>query len=140
MINCHSSFQNICQNRYDVGAKNIIRTGVRLERHELCSDLRPAQPTTASDGCLTPEALVHRAVESASAPWRSPTMTPQLQSRQQRGNFTFGTGVESYSRRGNFQVWENHEIHIVGLNIDITHPQCVSSSRSRQNGAISGRS
>ncbi len=122
MINCNSSFQNICQNRYDVGAKNITRTGVRLERHELRSDLRPAQHTTASDGCLTPEALVHRAVECASAPWRSPTMTPQLQLHQQRGNFTFGTGAESYSWCGNFTVWENHEIHIVGLNIDITHP------------------
>ncbi len=140
MINCQQLIQNICQNRYDVGAKNIIQNGRRLERHELRSDLRPAQPYHSSDGCLTPEALVHRAVEMRVGPWRSPTMTPQLQSHQQERKFTFGTGAESYSRRGNFHGLGNHEIHIVGLNIDITHPLMCESSRSRQNGAISGRS
>ncbi|STI86481.1 putative phosphoesterase [Escherichia coli] len=59
--------------------------------------------TTASDGCLTPEALVHRAVEM-----RVGTLaitdhdTHSCNRASKRGNFTFGTGVESYSRRGNF--------------------------------------
>ena len=103
--------------------KTLSRTGVRLERHELCSDLRPAQHTTASDGCLTPEALVHRAVEmrvgtlaitdhdttAAIAPAREEISRSGLA-------LNLIPGVEIST------VWENHEIHIVGLNIDITHP------------------
>ncbi len=91
--------------------------GVRLERHELRSDYDLHSHTTASDGCLTPEALVTVQSRCASAPWRSPTMTPQLNRASKRGNFTFGTGTESYSRVEISTVWENHEIHIVGLNI-----------------------
>ncbi len=103
--------------------KTLSRTGVRLERHELLSDLRPAQPYTASDGCLTPEALVHRAVEmrvgtlaitdhdttAAIAPAREEISRSGLA-------LNLIPGVEIST------VWENHEIHIVGLNIDITHP------------------
>ena len=79
--------------------------------------------TTASDGCLTPEALVHRAVEmrvgtlaitdhdttAAIAPAREEISRSGLA-------LNLIPGVESST------VWENHEIHIVGLNIDITHP------------------
>ncbi len=79
--------------------------------------------TTASDGCLTPEALVHRAVEmrvgtlaitdhdttAAIAPAREEISRSGLA-------LNLIPGVE------NSTVWENHEIHIVGLNIDITHP------------------
>ena len=95
--------------------KTLSRTGVRLERHEL--------RTTASDGCLTPEALVHRAVEmrvgtlaitdhdttAAIAPAREEISRSGLA-------LNLIPGVEIST------VWENHEIHIVGLNIDITHP------------------
>ncbi len=103
--------------------KTLSRTGVRLERHELLSDLRPAQPYHSSDGCLTPEALVHRAVEmrvgtlaitdhdttAAIAPAREEISRSGLA-------LNLIPGVEIST------VWENHEIHIVGLNIDITHP------------------
>ena len=80
-------------------------------------------PTTASDGCLTPAALVHRAVEmrvgtlaitdhdttAAIAPAREEISRSGLA-------LNLIPGVEIST------VWENHEIHIVGLNIDITHP------------------
>lgn len=79
--------------------------------------------TTASDGCLTSEALVHRAVEmrvgtlaitdhdttAAIAPAREEISRSGLA-------LNLIPGVEIST------VWENHEIHIVGLNIDITHP------------------
>ncbi|HBN3415891.1 TPA: 5'-3' exoribonuclease [Escherichia coli O25b:H4-ST131] len=79
--------------------------------------------TTASDGCLTPEALVHRAIEmrvgtlaitdhdttAAIAPAREEISRSGLA-------LNLIPGVEIST------VWENHEIHIVGLNIDITHP------------------
>ena len=79
--------------------------------------------TTASDGCLTLEALVHRAVEmrvgtlaitdhdttAAIAPAREEISRSGLA-------LNLIPGVEIST------VWENHEIHIVGLNIDITHP------------------
>ncbi|TFQ65789.1 RNase RNM [Escherichia coli] len=79
--------------------------------------------TTASDGCLTPEALAHRAVEmrvgtlaitdhdttAAIAPAREEISRSGLA-------LNLIPGVEIST------VWENHEIHIVGLNIDITHP------------------
>ena len=79
--------------------------------------------TKSSDGCLTPEALVHRAVEmrvgtlaitdhdttAAIAPAREEISRSGLA-------LNLIPGVEIST------VWENHEIHIVGLNIDITHP------------------
>ncbi|MKQ10785.1 5'-3' exoribonuclease [Shigella dysenteriae] len=79
--------------------------------------------TIASDGCLTPEALVHRAVEmrvgtlaitdhdttAAIAPAREEISRSGLA-------LNLIPGVEISTVR------ENHEIHIVGLNIDITHP------------------
>lgn len=78
--------------------------------------------TTASDGCLTPEALVHRAVEMRVGTTAITDHDTTAAIAPARGNFTFGTGAESYSGVEISTVWENHEIHIVGLNIDITHP------------------
>ncbi len=80
--------------------------------------------TTASDGCLTPEALVHRCSRDARRHLgRSPTMTPQLQSRQQEREISrSGLALNLIPGVEISTVWENHEIHIVGLNIDITHP------------------
>lgn len=79
--------------------------------------------TTASDGRLTPQELVHRAHEmrvgtlaitdhdttAAIAPAREEISRSGLA-------LNLIPGVEIST------VWENHEIHIVGLNIDITHP------------------
>lgn len=93
--------------------------------------------TTASDGCLTPEALVHRAVEmrvgtlaitdhdttAAIAPAREEISRSGLA-------LNLIPGVEIST------VWENHEIHIVGLNIDITHPlmcEFLAQQRERRN-------
>lgn len=78
--------------------------------------------TTASDGCLTPEALVHRAVEMRVGTLAITTMTPQLQSRQQEEISRSGLALNLIPGVEISTVWENHEIHIVGLNIDITHP------------------
>ncbi|MBB0771175.1 RNase RNM [Escherichia coli] len=79
--------------------------------------------TTASDGCLTPEALVHRAVEmrvGTLAITDHDTTAAIAPAREEisRSGLTLNLipGVEIST------VWENHEIHIVGLNIDITHP------------------
>lgn len=79
--------------------------------------------TTASDGCLTPEALVHRAVEmrvGTTAITDHDTTAAISPAREEisRSGLALNLipGVEIST------VWENHEIHIVGLNIDITHP------------------
>lgn len=79
--------------------------------------------TTASDGCLTPEALVHRAVEmrvGTTAITDHDTTAAIAPAREEisRSGLALNLipGVEIST------VWENHEIHIVGLNIDITHP------------------
>jgi len=83
--------------------------------------------TQASDGLLSPEELVHRAVEmrvgtlaitdhdttSAIAAARAEILRAGL-------NLTLINGVEIST------LWENHEIHIVGLNIDIAHPAMVT--------------
>ncbi|GCT92061.1 RNase RNM [Escherichia coli] len=79
--------------------------------------------TTASDGCLTPEALVHRAVEMrvgtlAITDHDSTAAIAPAREEISRSGLALNLipGVEIST------VWENHEIHIVGLNIDITHP------------------
>ncbi|PKH27037.1 phosphatase [Enterobacterales bacterium CwR94] len=83
--------------------------------------------TTASDGLLTPEALVQRAVEmrvgvlaitdhdsiEGIVPAQRAIAALQLP-------LQLMTGVEIST------LWENHEIHIVGLGVDITHPQLTS--------------
>lgn len=79
--------------------------------------------TTASDGRLTPEALVHRAVEmrvGTLAITDHDTTAGIAAAREEisRSELALNliSGVEIST------VWENHEIHIVGLNIDTAHP------------------
>lgn len=80
--------------------------------------------TTASDGRLTPEALVQRAVEmrvGTLAITDHDTTAAIAAAREEisRSELPLNLipGVEIST------VWENHEIHIVGLNIDIEDPE-----------------
>lgn len=79
--------------------------------------------TIASDGRLTPEELVHRAHQMrvgtlAITDHDTVTAIPSAQAEIERAGLplTLISGVEIST------LWENHEIHIVGLNIDIAHP------------------
>ena len=80
--------------------------------------------TTASDGQLTPEALVHRAVEMrvgtlAITDHDTTSAITAASAEISRSDLPLRLipGVEIST------VWENHEIHIVGLNIDIENPE-----------------
>ena len=82
--------------------------------------------TVASDGALTPEQLVQRAVEMgittlAITDHDSTAGLPAAHQEIARENLPLqlinGTEIST--------LWENHEIHIVGLNIDITHPALI---------------
>ncbi|MZZ32406.1 5'-3' exoribonuclease, partial [Escherichia coli] len=73
--------------------------------------------TTASDGCLTTEALVHRAVEMRVGTLAitdhdtTAAISPAREEISRSGlALNLIPGVEIST------VWENHEIHIVGLN------------------------
>ena len=79
--------------------------------------------TVASDGHLTPEELVHRAGEMrvgtlAITDHDTVDAIPRAQAEIARAGLALQliTGVEISTQ------WENHEIHIVGLNIDIENP------------------
>ena len=79
--------------------------------------------TIASDGRLTPEELVHRAHQMrvgtlAITDHDTVAAIPAAQREIERAGLPLAliTGVEIST------LWENHEIHIVGLNIDIDHP------------------
>lgn len=79
--------------------------------------------TTASDGVLTPTALVNRAVDmrvSVLAITDHDTTAGLAEARntiaQQGLPLRLIPGVEIST------LWENHEIHIVGLGMEITHP------------------
>ena len=83
--------------------------------------------TQASDGLLSPEELVHRAVEMrvgtlAITDHDTTSAIPAAQAEILRAglDLTLINGVEIST------LWENHEIHIVGLNIDIEHPAMVT--------------
>ncbi|WP_312670332.1 RNase RNM [Pseudescherichia sp.] len=83
--------------------------------------------TQASDGLLSPEELVHRAVAMrvgtlAITDHDSTSAIPAARAEIQRAglDLTLINGVEIST------LWENHEIHIVGLNIDIAHPAIVT--------------
>lgn len=83
--------------------------------------------TQASDGLLTPEALVHRAVEMrvgtlAITDHDTTDAIPAARAEIARSGLALNLvpGVEIST------VWENHEIHIVGLNIDIEHPALLA--------------
>jgi len=82
--------------------------------------------TTASDGYLTPEALVSRAVEmrvGVLAITDHDTTDGLARAAQaiaaQNLPLHLVNGVEIST------LWENHEIHIVGLGIDPSHPAMV---------------
>ncbi|PQV84688.1 RNase RNM [Cronobacter sakazakii] len=83
--------------------------------------------TTASDGLLTPEQLVHRAVEMgihtlAITDHDTTAGLPAAHEEIARAGLALRLidGVEIST------LWENHEIHIVGLGIDIKHPEMVA--------------
>ncbi|EMA8638989.1 PHP domain-containing protein [Cronobacter malonaticus] len=83
--------------------------------------------TTASDGLLTPEQLVHRAVEMgihtlAITDHDTTAGLPAAHEEIARAGLALRliNGVEIST------LWENHEIHIVGLGIDIAHPEMVA--------------
>jgi len=83
--------------------------------------------TTASDGLLTPEQLVHRAVEMgihtlAITDHDTTAGLPAAHQEIERAGLALRLidGVEIST------LWENHEIHIVGLGIDITHPDMIA--------------
>ncbi len=83
--------------------------------------------TLASDGLLSPEELVHRAVEMrigtlAITDHDTTSAIPAARAEIARAglDLTLINGVEIST------LWENHEIHIVGLNIDIEHPAMVT--------------
>ncbi|WP_049061455.1 PHP domain-containing protein, partial [Klebsiella aerogenes] len=98
--------------------------------------------TVASDGRLTPEELVHRAHEMrvgtlAITDHDSVAAIPAARAEIARAGLplTLITGVEISTLR------ENHEIHIVGLNIDIDHPAmtqllCEQKERRNQRGRM----
>lgn len=79
--------------------------------------------TTASDGLLSPEALVQRAVDmrvGVLAITDHDTVAGVVPARAavQQSDLPLHivAGVEAST------LWENHEIHIVGLGMDIAHP------------------
>lgn len=79
--------------------------------------------TTASDGLLTPEQLVHRATEMrvgtlAITDHDTTSGIAPARAEIERAGLALQLipGVEIST------LWENHEIHIVGLGIDIDHP------------------
>lgn len=90
--------------------------------------------TQASDGLLTPEALVHRAVEMrigtlAITDHDTTDAIPAARAEIARCGLALNlvSGVEIST------VWENHEIHIVGLNIDIDHPALIAFLQEQKN-------
>jgi predicted metal-dependent phosphoesterase TrpH len=83
--------------------------------------------TIASDGVLTPQELVHRAVAMrvgtlAITDHDTTAAIPAAREEIERAGLalTLIAGVEIST------VWENHEIHIVGLNMDIENPALCS--------------
>lgn len=98
--------------------------------------------TTASDGRLTPQELVHRAHEMrvgtlAITDHDSVAAIPAAREEIARAGLplTLVNGVEIST------LWENHEIHIVGLNIDIAHPAMTAlleeqKARRQQRGQM----
>ncbi|MCI0290632.1 PHP domain-containing protein [Cronobacter sakazakii] len=101
--------------------------GVVLSEPELAIIYDLHSHTTASDGLLTPEQLVHRAVEMgihtlAITDHDTTAGLPAAHEEIVRAGLALRLidGVEIST------LWENHEIHIVGLGIDITHPEMVA--------------
>ncbi|MBS1206884.1 MAG: S-adenosylmethionine tRNA ribosyltransferase [Proteobacteria bacterium] len=79
--------------------------------------------TKASDGLLSPEQLVHRAVEMRVGTLAITDHDTTAAIPSARAEIaSAGLALELISGVEISTVWENHEIHIVGLNIDIDHP------------------
>lgn len=83
--------------------------------------------TTASDGLLTPQALVQRAVDNRVGMLAItdhdtvaglPAARVEIAAKQLPLRLISGVEIST--------VWENHEIHIVGLGIDEQHPELVT--------------
>lgn len=93
--------------------------------------------TQASDGLLTPEELVHRAGEMrvgtlAITDHDTTAAIPAARAEIARSQLPLSliAGVEIST------VWENHEIHIVGLNIDTENPMMcdfLAEQKNRRN-------
>jgi len=83
--------------------------------------------TTASDGLLTPEQLVHRAVEMGihTLAITDHDTTAGLPAAHQEINRA-GLALRLIDGVEISTLWENHEIHIVGLGIDIKHPDMIA--------------
>lgn len=86
--------------------------------------------TTASDGALSPEALVDRAIErnvTTLAITDHDTMAGfrQVQGYAQERGLTLIPGIELSSQ------WRGMGIHVVGLGMDPTHPVMIEAERSQ---------
>ncbi|MWP62734.1 RNase RNM [Gilliamella sp. Pas-s25] len=93
--------------------------------------------TTASDGVLTPSDLVKRAVDNqidilAITDHDTVKGLPEAQQTIANENLPVKLvyGVEIST------AWKNNEIHIVGLNIDIEHPQLLTLLSAQEQGRI----
>lgn len=93
--------------------------------------------TTASDGLLTPSDLVKRAVDNqiailAITDHDTVKGLPEAQKTIANENLPIklACGVEISTS------WKNNEIHIVGLNIDIAHPELMALLSSQEQGRI----
>lgn len=87
--------------------------------------------TRASDGLLTPAALVQRAVEmrvGVLAITNHDSVAGVDEAQQTAINHDLPIKVLAGAEIST--LWENHEIHIVGLNINIRHPGMVASGRT----------
>ncbi|MEN4525192.1 PHP domain-containing protein [Pantoea agglomerans] len=83
--------------------------------------------TRASDGLLTPAALVQRAVEmrvGVLAITDHDSVAGVDEAQQMAIDYDLPIKVLAGAEIST--LWENHEIHIVGLNIDIRHPAMVA--------------
>ncbi|MSE18314.1 PHP domain-containing protein, partial [Pantoea agglomerans] len=83
--------------------------------------------TRASDGLLTPAALVQRAVEmrvGVLAITDHDSVAGVDEAQQTAIDYDLPIKVLAGAEIST--LWENHEIHIVGLNIDIRHPAMVA--------------
>lgn len=86
--------------------------------------------TTASDGALSPEALVDRAIErnvTTLAITDHDTMAGfrEVQGYAQERGLTLIPGIELSSQ------WRGMGIHVVGLGMDPTHPVMIEAERSQ---------
>ncbi|MWP49610.1 MULTISPECIES: PHP domain-containing protein [unclassified Gilliamella] len=93
--------------------------------------------TTASDGLLTPSDLVKKAVDNqiailAITDHDTVKGLPEAQKTIANENLPIklACGVEISTS------WKNNEIHIVGLNIDVTHPELTTLLSSQEQGRI----